>query len=115
MKTYNFNGEGWYLDDRTLFKRIRQWFIWIGGWELANGKGWRFTYDPNPISIFGHWLTTYGWGLNFKIPSGWFVIVWNKHMGRCIYISKNATPDKAHCWIYGTPDEIKREVESRCT
>ena len=40
---YKFNGEYWYKAP-TLLKRIRKWFIWIGGWEKANCKGWHFRH-----------------------------------------------------------------------
>lgn len=37
---YKFNGEHWYKAP-VWYKRIRKWFIWIGGWEKANCEGWR--------------------------------------------------------------------------
>lgn len=40
---YKFNGESWYKAP-TLLKRIRKWFIWIGGWEKANCSGWHFRH-----------------------------------------------------------------------
>jgi len=127
MRTYQFNGEGWYCNDRTLINRIRSWFIWVGGWEKANGKGWellgRYTWkkglksfyfkSPAPVSIFGHWLTYYGWGLNFKVKGGWFVVVWDNGHGEKIYISKDGTPSGAFCWIKGTPPEVLKATEKR--
>jgi len=38
------NGEQWY-EAPPLYKRIRKWFFWIGGWEKANCKGWRFSIN----------------------------------------------------------------------
>lgn len=40
-KMYKYNGEYWYKAP-PLLKRIRKWFIWIGGWERPNSTGWRF-------------------------------------------------------------------------
>lgn len=123
MKTYFFNGEGWYCNDRSLFQRIRTWLIWVGGWELANGKGWRLFLDmpggkkhlmsPCPVSIFGHWCTFYGWGLNIKLNRGWFVWVFRGYDEGRIYLSDDATPGGAYHWIKGTPQNILNAVEER--
>jgi hypothetical protein len=101
MKTLKFNGEQWYIDERSRWKRVRQWIIWVGGWELANGKGWRFSVKtpygdkirmgPTPVSLFGHRITFYGWGWDIKIPRyGW--LVWSRESG--LYVSSNGTPPR---------------------
>jgi hypothetical protein len=97
MKTLKYNGEYWYTDERSLWKRVRQWVIWVGGWEKANGKGWQFTIDygnrkglmnPTPISLFGHAITFYGWG--------WQIHLWKMGYFVCtksgMYISSDGTP-----------------------
>ena len=38
---YKFNGEKWYKAP-VWYKRLRKWFIWIGGWEKPNCTGWHF-------------------------------------------------------------------------
>lgn len=97
MRTMKWNGECWYIDDRSLWKRVRQWLIWIGGWEKANGQGWAFTIDygnktalvaPTPISLFGHAITFFSWG--------WQVRFWKRCYLVCsdsgIYVSSDGTP-----------------------
>jgi len=66
----------------NIFKRIRQWFIWFGGWETYGG-GWKFKSDqlyringevrklrlrPYPIMILGYIIGFYTWGISFNIP-----------------------------------------------
>lgn len=121
VRDYKYNGEYWYCDNRSIFTRIRQWFIWLGGWELANGRGWRFWIphntingtkklwmSPYPISLLGHRMTFYGWGMEIKLSSGW--IVWNFNRRYC-FISRNGTPNDAHRWLWGCPAEIKIEAD----
>lgn len=112
MITYRNNGENWYRDSRSIWKRVRQWFIWVGGWELANGSGWKLKHDwgwasPTPISIFGHWATFYSWGTQFRWGRSW--LVYSKHSGT--YVSKDGTPSGAHIWITGTPWAIEKQAE----
>ena len=38
---YKFNGEKWYKAP-VWYKRLRRWFIWLGGWEKPNCTGWKF-------------------------------------------------------------------------
>ena len=38
---YKFNGQKWYKAP-VWYKRLRRWFIWIGGWEKPNCTGWKF-------------------------------------------------------------------------
>ncbi|MDM8310783.1 hypothetical protein QUW36_01805 [Clostridium cadaveris] len=40
---YKYNGEKWYKAP-AWYKRLRRWFIWIGGWEKANCSGWHLRY-----------------------------------------------------------------------
>lgn len=122
---YRFNGENWFKEERSIFTRIRQWFIWFGGWESPWGKWhffvhtpwykqwwkkWHFK-SPVPLSILGHWATYYGWGIQAKLPSGWLVWCWNKNDEPEIYISKDGTPENAHAWLKGTPKRIIEAAE----
>jgi len=107
MKTLKWNGEQWYIDNRSLWKRFRQWIIWIGGWELANGEGWSFrsSYDkklwmkPYPISFFKS-ITFYGWGWEVVLFN--HKMVWSRDNGFCIQM-KNRTETMAQCSNCGDP------------
>jgi hypothetical protein len=103
MRTLKWNGERWYIDERSLWKRCRQWLIWIGGWEKPNGTGWRFrnSYDrsifmpPFPISLLGHLFTFFGWGWQMKLCKlypfkVYRYVTWSKRSG--FYISNDGTP-----------------------
>jgi hypothetical protein len=116
MRVYKHNGEHWYADDRSLWKRLRQWVIWLGGWELANGGGWRLrtsggkVADPFPVSVLGHRLTVYGHWLSAVTPRGYVVVnVRERHA----YVSTNGTPRGAHTWIWGAPHEVRKAAEAR--
>jgi hypothetical protein len=98
MRTLKHNGECWYVDERSLWKRVRQWVMWIGGWEKPNGKGWKFTIDlgkkkrlmnPSPISFFGHFIIFYSWGGHIRFKRGCY-FVWSKTSG--MYVSSDGTP-----------------------
>lgn len=120
MKTYHHNGEHWYVRDWSLFHHIRNWFIWIGGWEKANGSGWEIfrkymgkweLVDPTPISIFGHRFTYYGWGWHLKIGNRW--LTWSNGGGVLqVYLSNNGTPSQATTWLYGEPPDIRIEAHA---
>ena len=43
MYKYYENSNMWY-EEPHIIKRIRKWFIWIGGLERANSTGWQFKY-----------------------------------------------------------------------
>lgn len=123
MKTYRDNGERWYCDDRSLFLRIRQWFVWFGGWERADNKSWEFGFKTNvagrekfhfmapfPLSLFGHRIVFYGWGCDIQLPTGH--LVWSRYGHSLqVYISKDGTPQGAHHWIYGTPHDIIEKAD----
>jgi len=110
MKTLRWNGERWYVDTRSLWKRVRQWVIWVGGWERANGAGWQFTagrsggrtvwMTPTPVSLFGHRITLFGHWFDLDVPSGRLVVNLRQ---RHAYISRDGTPNRAHHWLWGTP------------
>jgi hypothetical protein len=118
MKTYHWNGERWYLRDWSIFHRIRDWFVWVGGWETANGKGWRLfipcgnrriMMSPTPVSLFGHRITFYGWGWNIRTRTGW--LVYTRRPERSLYHSTDGTPRGATVWYIGTPYDIRAEAE----
>ncbi len=85
---------------RTLkWKRLRQWVIWIGGWEKANGEGWQFrTSDrsifmpPWPISLLGHRFTFFGWGWQLRLSHPRRYLV---HSKSGLYISTDGTPPRS--------------------
>lgn len=122
MLTYHWNGECWYLRRWSALHHLRNWLIWIGGWEEPNGEGWSLLFDgwrdtwtrarqwksPTPVSVFGHRVTWFGWGLNVKLPGGgWLVVVWRTGGAPWrVYLSHNGTPSEAWCWISGAPREV---------
>jgi hypothetical protein len=122
MKTYHWNGEYWYERNWSLWHHIRTWFIWIGGWEKANGAGWRLRYEhsgklksPAPVSLFGDFFTWYGWGWNIRVKRGLLVYSHSGGRARKMYISPNGTPSQAVTWLFGAPNEIKKKAEERVT
>ena len=120
MKTYHWNHEEnrWYMRDWNLFHHLRHWFVWVGGWEKANGAGWNFFYrgangkrrllSPTPISLFGHRITFYGWGWQIRVGKRWLVASKAGHPLQ-VYLSPDGTPSGATSWWYGTPHEITRK------
>jgi hypothetical protein len=76
-------------------KRLRKWFVWVGGWEEPElsqwdrgEPAWKLSRDPMPFSLFGHRVTFYGWGWSAKVGKGW--LVWSRSSG--LYWSPNGTP-----------------------
>lgn len=126
MRTVEFNGEYWYVNEQPLLKRARKWLIWIGGWEKANGEGWhifmrhldtgkRALRDPTPVSLFGHRFTHYGWGWNVVVSGGY--LVYSKrcsHTGKpSLYLSLDGTPGNATMWLFGAPDVVERAAKAK--
>ena len=121
MVTYRWNGECWYADRRGPWKRARQWLIWVGGWETANGAGWRFRIpyingrhlwmSPTPVSILGHWATWYGWGLTVRF--GWWSFTWDWRVSRHAYLSTNGTPNGAFHWLWGAPRDVREAAAAK--
>jgi len=92
------------------WKRLRRWFVWFGGWERPElsqwdrgAKAWDFfnTYSgkrrlnsPTPMSMLGHRITFFGWGLQVKVGKGSFVVASNSANGRAdrAYWSPDGTP-----------------------
>ena len=114
MKTYHRTDEGWYMQDWSLFHRLRDWFIWVGGWEKANGGGWRIflktpsgrlRMPPTPVSLFGRRITFHRWWVDIRLRKGWLVV-----SKTCAYLSPDATPSAATAWYFGTPPDIKAKA-----
>jgi len=112
MKIYRWNGEEWYLRNWGLFHIIRNWFIWIGGWEKANGLGWLFTYmvgnkrklaQPFPITLLGHRIVLYGEWFTVKLRRDWLVY----HFKGYVYRSKDGTLSGATVFYRNAPKYIK--------
>ena len=119
MKTYKFNGELWYLDERPLWTRIRRWLMCLGTKELKSG---RLSKDGEwlPAGFLGHRLNLYGHWFDVRTPWGYLVVVFQRdERGRRTrtieraFISPNGTPQHAHTWLVGTPPDIVRHVASR--
>lgn len=118
---YRWSGEYWYADRRSLWKRVRQWFIWVGGWEKANGQGWRLRIphgkrwlwmSPTPVSVFGHRATLQNGWIDLRWFRGTRLVLHWRHGDRHAYISRNGTPYDAHCWLFGAPRRVKELAEA---
>ena len=121
MKTKVWNGEYWYFDKRPLLMRVRQWLIWVGGWEHGNRRDghnqWRpFRYSqvdhrwhvksPTPLSFFGHRITFQWFGVDVRRRRDYLCWHWRQRSfdrpGKgYAYLSHNATPWGAHHWFWG--------------
>ena len=128
MKTMKWNGEHWYCDTRSLWLRLRQWIIWVGGWESGGHddrphrwKLWIRDYpgkpirkEPMPISLLNHRITHYGWGTQLRVGRGYLVFVrarpWMGTKPR-LYLSTNGTPRGAYHWVFGWNAEDISEDE----
>lgn len=97
-------------------KRLRQWFIWFGGWETPElcqwdmgWPAWKLRLDsgawrsPTPVSILGHRATWYGWGGQARMFGGLLTVSWrpSSSSGWRLYWSPDGTPDNpgAKCII----------------
>lgn len=117
MKTLKHNGENWYIDTRSAFKRARQWLCWIGGWEKANGAGWTipraaikldgYLESLTPVSLLGHRVTFQWFGVDIRIR-GRGILCWHWKQRRFeragkgyAYFSRNGTPSEATRWFWG--------------
>lgn len=119
MRLHRFNGEHWYVDERPVWRRVLRWAFWPGGWETFSPKrpwrrpgdaGWslreRLTLDKlSPMSLFGHRITYYGWGIQWDSRWGYWVAVWQPGPLH-IYLSANGTPSEAHVWLVRPPWDV---------
>jgi len=104
MRTLKYNGEFWYEDTTALWARVLTWVFWMGG---PSG-------NRTPISLFGHFVTFYDWGMDVRTPEGRLVVSWLglsrdirwRSKPAEVYISKDGTPGRAHIWIVGASREI---------
>lgn len=126
LKTLKWNGEYWYEDNRTVWKRLRQWAIWIGGWEVQTEQLtagawtlWRGK-EPTPVALLGHRVTWYGHWFQARTPWGVLVVRFARdergRMKREIesaYISHNGTPGGAHVWIVGADHHVLDAINRR--
>lgn len=119
MKTWHNNGERWYCDNRSLWKRFRQAVICFGGWENPNRTGWQFRLrdghgpslwmDAYPVTILRR-LTLYGWGWDLKLKCGYLVCSREPSRDgkryRQIYFSPNGIPSRATAWLWRPPHDV---------
>lgn len=123
MKTYKHNGEYWYVDARSPFKRVRNWLIWFGGWEKADGAGWKIRrdsprggiYGPRPVSILGHRVTFFGSWFDVRLPHTILVVRLRAGYdgGPYAYLSRDGTSSRAHHWLFGAPRGVRKAAERR--
>jgi hypothetical protein len=125
MKLHRWNGERWWVDDKGLLKRIALWVLWPGGWQTFTTWPLRERVKPHywtPFSLFGHRLTFFGWGVQWRVKGGYCVLSGLNHPERParIYWSPDGTPDRATVWFWRAPKtvqhaaaEAQREADSR--
>ncbi len=79
-------------------KGLRKWLVWFGGWEKADGTGWKFRINyghrigwrnPYPLSVLGHMATFFSWGWQIRLSDNYW-LVWAKRTG--LYVSSDGTP-----------------------
>jgi hypothetical protein len=122
MRLHRWNGEFWYADDRSTAKRMATWVLWPGGWGTFKTWPMRKRLHPHywtPVSLLGHRVTFFGWGIQARMCGGCWVMAWDGE-GRRLYWSPDGTPSSATVWVYGTPPEVtfaagehRREQEQR--
>lgn len=125
MKTYKHNGEHWYVDARSAFKRVRMWLVWFGGWEKANGAGWKLRrdkplrgfYGPTPVAILGHRVTFFGDWLQVRLSRTYLTVRLKQGYsgGPYAFFSDDGTPSRAHHWLWGAPRNVQRAAERRAS
>jgi hypothetical protein len=114
MVTYHNNGERWYRREWSAVQWLRNWVIWCGGWEKANGLGWEIfnsrgkLKDIAPLSLFGHRFIHYGWGWQIRLGDRG-ILTRNTREGT-LYLSSNGAPSQASAWFMGAPEEVTGAV-----
>lgn len=118
MRSWHWNGERWYERNFSIFKRIRIWFLCVGGWERANHTRWEILWrdgqgklkikDPTPVGLFGHLIVFYGWGWNVRTRRGWFV-----KGTEYTYLSPDGTPSGAEAYYFDAPPEVKVAAQGK--
>ena len=107
-------------------KNIRQWFIWIGGWEYSELSQWdrgkpawqpieerqgkKRLQDPTPISLFGHTITVFDRWFEIKCFGGSLNVMFpNYHNAdHWVYWSPNGTPQHPDAKVL-IPKKAQRE------
>lgn len=108
------------LDGQGPLRRLRKWLFWIGGWETARLSQWDrgkkkweiFGRDHRtnrlkvngltPLSLFGHRITFFGWGVQVKWGRG-YVTLSSDHADSGLtklYWSPNGTPGHERARFY---------------
>ena len=139
MRTLRHNGEHWYEDHRPFWMRILQWIVTFGGWQRYSPKQgtyrlWRFRWDhaphrlrdPFPLSLFGHRVTFYSFGVSIRLRRTRFNWSYRRKPGYMhgplgkgyAYLSRDGTPHNADHWLWGFEQwhgwpEVRREMQQR--
>jgi hypothetical protein len=109
VRLVRWNGERWWTDDRPVWKRVLGWLVWIGGWHAHRQGNWTLRERLSgemlaPVSLLGHRVTYFSWGIQCRMKGGYWVAVWR--LGKRIYWSPDGTPSNATVWLYGSPPEL---------
>jgi hypothetical protein len=111
VKLHRWNGEFWYVDNRSVLRRIARWLLWPGGWETFRTWPLRQRLRPHywtPFSMFGHRVTCFGWGWQWRVKGGYWVLAGLNHPERPVHIywSPDGTPSSATVWLRRPPAEV---------
>lgn len=119
MRTFHHNGEFWYVDVKPMWTRVARWLVWCGGWEALGLIRRGRISQPWPLSLLGHRVTFHGRWVDIRLGRSWLVIGWQRGKLRdgnsCwhAYISRDATPSSAHCWLHGAPPDVAQAAKKR--
>lgn len=67
---YKYNGENWYKAP-VWYKRLRRWFVWIGGWEKANCIGWHLRHREK-VPKYKYQIKDFAKGMTMKEVEEYF-------------------------------------------
>jgi hypothetical protein len=108
MVVYRWNGERWYEDDRSLWRRALRWVCWVGGLDAHGLSAFKYGLEGlSPVSVLGHRVTWYGHWADIRTRWGILVVNWRDDHA---YISRDGTPDRAHVWLRGAPRDVIHEA-----
>lgn len=104
--------------------RLVRWLAWFGGWEALGVIRHGRVMTPWPLSLLGHRVTLHNRWVDVRLGRAYLVIGWQAGRARVggarwhAYLSRDATPSSAHCWLHGAPPDVveaalKRLPQSR--
>ncbi len=114
MRLHRWNGERWWVDDKSVARRMCLWVLWPGGWQTFTTWPLRERLHPSkwtPFSMFGHRVTVFGWGIQARAKGGYWVASKSGHPWS-VYWSPDGTPSSATVWAFRPPPEVRFAAEA---